>query len=263
MRIPIIIAVLALAACSRAPDAAKTEEAPAATQQATAPAVQQAAIDPQATAALERMSAYLRTLENFQVQADTTTDEVAVDNGQKLQFTGESVYRVRRPNAFFVETRSDRRHRQFYYDGANFTVYSPRMKLYAQAPAPATIAETVALLEDRYDIELPLTDLFYWGTRQADLSNMTAASHVGFARINGADTDQYAFRQGAVDWQIWIERGDRPLPRRLVITSREEDGQPQFSSDLTWTLNPRFNASTFAFSPPAGSHQIQFASNEG
>ena len=226
MRTSVAVLILTLVACSPAPEKAKTAEAPA-QQPAPAQVAPSSSVDPEATAALERMGAYLRTLTAFEVRADTTIDEVDADNGQKLQFGGATTYRVRRPNAFYVETVTDRRHRQFYYDGSQFTVYSPRMKLYAQAAAPATIAETIALLEERYDINLPLTDLFYWGTPQADLSNMTAASHVGFARINGADCDQYAFRQGAVDWQIWIQRGDRPLPRKLVITSREEQGQPQ------------------------------------
>ena len=57
--------------------------------------------------------------------------------------------------------------------------------------------------------------------------------------MGGADTDHYAFRQGDVDWQIWIERGERPLPRKLVITTREEVGQPQYSAELTWNLNPQ------------------------
>lgn len=260
MRLPILIAAVLAAACSRAPQTSEQAKAPTQQQQqAAAPA---SAVDPAAMAALDRMGAYLRTLENFEVRADTTLDEVDADTGQKLQFEGNTLYRVARPHAFFVETNTDRRHRQFYYDGTKFTIYSPRMGFYAQAPAPGTIAETVALVEDRYDIDMPLKDLFYWGTPEVDNSNITSAQHIGFARIDGADTDQYAFRQDPVDWQIWIQRGDRPLPRKLVITSREEEGQPQFASELSWNVNPRFTNATFAFSPPAQARQIRFASTE-
>src|SRR5262245_12778219 len=107
MRIPLLIAVLALAA-SCSPPQQKAAEQPAqapAQQQATAPVQQAAAVDPQAIAALEHMSGYLRTLQNFEVRANTTTDEVAVDNGQKLQFSGSNLYRVARPHAFFIETQ--------------------------------------------------------------------------------------------------------------------------------------------------------------
>ena len=263
MRFPFIIAIVALAAgCSPPAQAPREAGAPAQpqAQQQAAPAVP--AVDPAAIVALERMSAYLRTLQNFEVRATTLIDEVDADTGQKLQFEGQTTYRVARPHAFFIDTRTDRRHRQFYYDGSEFTIYSPRMNLYAQAPAPGTIAEAVAVMENQYNIDLPLKDLFYWGTAQADTSNITSAQHIGFATVDGVETDQFAFRQGAVDWQIWIERGDRPMPRRLVITSREEEGQPQFSSDLTWNANPRFSNATFAFSPPAQARQIRFASAE-
>lgn len=259
MRLPLLIAAAALAAaCSR--QAPETTETPA--TQAQQQAVATPAVDPAAMAALDRMGAYLRTLQAFEVRAHTSLDEVDAETGQKLQFEGNTVYRVRRPNAFFVEANTDRRHRQFFYDGDTFTIYSPRMGFYAQAPAPGTIAETLALAEDRYDIEMPLKDLFYWGTPQVDNSNIVSAQHIGLARIDGADTDQYAFRQGAVDWQIWIQRGERPLPRKLLITSREEEGQPQFASELSWNVNPRFSNATFAFSPPSQARQIRFASTE-
>lgn len=258
MRFVVLLASCALAAaCSREPQTA--EKQPGAT-----PAAETAAsIEPEAIAAVNRMGAYLRTLDDFEVQAETTVDEVAADNGQKLQFSGSTRYRVRPPNAFQVQTRTDRRHRDFYYNGNEFTVYSPRMQFYATAPAPATITETLNVLEERYDIEMPLRDLFTWGTAQGpDVSNIAAADHVGFARMGGVDTDQYAFRQGAVDWQIWIERGERPLPRKVVITSREEEGQPQYSAELAWNLSPRFSASTFAFAPPAEARRIQIAAAE-
>jgi hypothetical protein len=85
------------------------------------------------------------------------------------------------------------------------------------------------------------------------------ASHIGFARINGQNTDQYAFRQGDIDWQIWIARGDRPLPLKVIITTRSDPAQPQFTSVLSWNLNPRFSNATFAFNPPRDAHEIRIA----
>jgi hypothetical protein len=258
MRLVVLLAACALAAaCSRQPQTAEKQQPAAAPAAAEAPPMEQDAI-----AAVSRMATYLRTLQDFEIRANTTIDEVAADNGQKLQFGGTTLYRVHRPNSFLVQTRTDRRHRDFYYNGSEFTVYSPRMKFYATAPAPATIIETVNLLEERYDIQLPLTNLFTWGTEQGpDLTNITSADHIGYARINGADTDQYAFRQGAYDWQIWIERGERPLPRKFVITTREEEGQPQYVAELSWNLHPHFTASTFTYRPAADARRIQFAAN--
>jgi hypothetical protein len=259
MRLTACIAVAALAAIFAAPLRAAAQDLAPAQAPSAAPTP---AVDPEALAALERMGADLRTLQTFEVRTATTMDMVAEDNGQRLTFSGAGLYRVQRPNAFYVEQTTDRRQRRYYYDGSTFTVYAPRMHYYAQVDAPATIAETVEFAEERYNVLLPLSDLFYWGTPEADTSDITSAQHIGFARIGDDVCDQYAFRQGEIDWQIWIQRGDRALPRKVVITSREIDGQPQFSSELTWTLNPRFDPAVFRFAPDAEARRIQIASTE-
>jgi hypothetical protein len=248
--------LLCASACSRPP--APAEQPAADGSQTAAPeAVDQAALD-----ALTRMGAYLRTLERFQIQANTTIDEVA-DNGQKLQFAGTVLYKVRRPDGLFVETRTDRRVRQITYDGHTFTLYAPRQNFYAQVATTGTIAELATRLSDRFDIHLPLVDLFYWGTEQADTNAITSASVIGFARINGVDCDQYAFRQEGVDWQVWIERGDRPLPRKLVVTTRDDDANPQYAAELNWTLNSNFPDATFAFTPPRDARLIRINTSDG
>jgi hypothetical protein len=44
---------------------------------------------------------------------------------------------------------------------------------------------------------------------------------------------------GGVDFQVWIAQGDEPLPRRIVITYKDENGQPQFWADFSnWNLAP-------------------------
>lgn len=225
--------------------------------------VQQAGqkVDPAVITALNRMSDYLGTLKTIEVNAKTSIDEVLIDTGQKVQFAGEGLYKIRRPNAFFVETKTDRRHRQFYFDGKTFTIYSPRLKVYAQRPAPATIPEMVDQMETRYGIQVPLADLFHWGSDRETPADFEYASRIGYARIAGQDCDQYAMRQGSLDWQVWIARGDRPLPLKVVITSYEEVGQPQFTSELGWKVNPRFDEKVFAFRSPKDTHPIQLAAN--
>jgi hypothetical protein len=220
------------------------------------------AVDPAATQALARMSEYLRTLRTFEVRARTTMDDVLIDTEQKIQFAGDGIYRIRRPNAFYLESNTDRRQRRFYYDGTTFTIYSPRMNVYAQRPAPATIREMVTEMEERYQIPVPLADLFYWGAEGEPAESFELASNIGFARINGQDADHYAFRRGDIDWQIWIARGDRPLPLKVVITTRSDPAQPQFTSELTWNTNASFSPATFAFNAPDGVHEIQIAEAE-
>lgn len=256
MRFPVAALILALAAaCS--PSEQKAAEQPKTETPASA---EQPPVDPAAIQALETMGAYLRTLQSFEVRAETTRDFVLEDTEQKVQFAGDGVYRIRRPNAFYLEANTDRRHQQYYYDGTTFTVFSPRMHAYAQRPAPATIREMVDEMRDRYGMEVPLADLFYWGTESVE--DVQLASVIGFARINDQPAGHYAFRQGDVDWQIWIADGDRPLPLKVVVTTRDDPAQPQFTSVLTWNLSPRFSDATFAFRAPNDAHQIRIAEQD-
>jgi len=247
-----IIAICAAAPCLAGGQNESRGDVPSSAVAATAtPAVQ-----PEAVAALEKMSAHLRSLKSFGLHADTTIDLVTQDD-QKLQFPGTIDYKVRTPDGLYIAMKTDRKEREVWYDGKTLTIYGPRNKLYAQTPAPPTIAALLGLAEDKYGIELPLADLFLWGTPKAPVSSLRSAAYVGPARINGSVTDQYAFRQDGVDWQIWIEAGDKPLPRRMVITTTDDPAQPQFSSTLTWNTSAAVRDADFAFAPPKDAHRIE------
>ncbi len=240
---------LVLAALLLGPVAAGQAQQPAAGT-AAAPAVEPAALD-----ALDRMGAYLRTLNSFEIRSGATTDEV-LESGQKLQFASTVHLRVRRPDRLWVEVASDRKTREFFYDGKTFTLWGPRNKLYASFPAPATLLELVGRAEDRYGIVLPLADLFRWGTEPTRREAIQGALHVGPALLGGIPCDHFAFRQEGVDWQVWIQKGDSPLPRKLVITTTGEEAQPQYTSELDWNLAPALNDKMFTFEPPPGSSRI-------
>ncbi len=213
------------------------------------------AVEPAALEALDKMGVYLRTLNSFEVRSDSTIDEV-LESGQKLQFANAIHLRVRRPDRLWAEVASDRKTRQFFYDGKTFTLWGPHNKLYASFPAPATLRELVERLETRYGVVLPLADLFRWGTDPTRREAITEALYVGPARIAGDPCDQFAFRQEGVDWQVWIQKGDSPLPRKLVITTTGEASQPQYISVLDWNLAPALNDKMFTFEPPPDSYRI-------
>jgi hypothetical protein len=232
--------------------------------QQPAPALQAAPvtdIDVKAIDALKAMGAYLRTLKTFALRSETTTDEV-LDNGQKVQFGGTVDYLVRKPNAMRAEVVSDRKRRQYFYDGKTVTVYGPANRYYASTAAPPTITELLQFLDQKYDLDLPLADLFLWGTDKDGLDDIKSAINIGPSRIGGVDTDHYVFRQADVDWQIWIERGKTPLPRKLLITTTSEPTQPQYVAVLKWDLNPKLDNKSFTFVPPKGAQKIVLATAE-
>ena len=115
--------------------------------------------------ALQKMGEFLRNQQTFAVQA-RDDDRRRAASGQKVQFGGTVDLKVRRPDRMRMDIAGDRRNERLYYDGKTFTVFGERVGYYATFPAPATLAELKEVLEKRYAIDLPLADLFYWGTER-------------------------------------------------------------------------------------------------
>ena len=230
--------------------------APAAAQMGAAPAAE-VAVEPAAIAALEQMGAYLRTLKAYQVEAATSREEV-LESGLKAQFANVTTILVRMPDRLFAETVGDRQQRQYYYNGKEFTLYARRLTYYATVAAPATVKELATTVDDKYGIEIPLVDLLLWGADGASSAGITAAVDLGASAIDGVTCTHYAFRQEGLDWQIWIQKGDFPLPKRLVLTTTTDEARPQFTANYTWNLAPSFNDDAFTFDPPADAKRIVF-----
>lgn len=216
----------------------------------------QGQVEPQAVQALVKMSAYLRTLQNFQIGMQTQRDDVD-EYGQLITLDGQANYKVRRPNGLAIDLASPSLTRQYVYDGKTVTVFDPTTGYFAKFAAPPTIHETLALAEEKYGVELPLADLFTWSEGDDRAKALTSAHFIGQVQVGGQTANHYAFRQPGVDWQIWIADGDKPAPLRVVIVASDDPVRPQFQADLAWDTAPQFADNAFAFTPPANARQIQ------
>jgi hypothetical protein len=226
--------------------------------QTATPATVTPAIEPEAMAALNSMGAYLRTLKAFQVRAATTTEDV-LDDGEKVQYAAVTDLLAQAPNRLRVEVVSDRQERMYFYDGKTFTLFAQRVGYYATVPAPPTTVELVDRLDEKYGIEVPLVDLFRWGGPRASAADIKSAADIGPSVVEGTTCEHYAFRQPGLDWQIWIQQGDYPLPRKLVLTTLTDEARPQHTAVYTWNATPSFNDAAFTFDPPSDAQKIVLA----
>jgi len=221
-------------------------------------AQQPPAVEPGAMAALQGMGTYLRTLKSFQVEV-LTTDEDVLDDGQKIQYSGITTILARMPNGLRAEVANDRHERMYLYDGKSFTLFAKRLNYYATVPAPPTIGELASTLDEKYDVTVPIVDLFRWGGASWSPEGIKGAMDVGASVVLGTTCEQYAFRQDDIDWQIWIQKGDYPLPRKLVITTKTDEARPQHTAVYVWNLAPSFNDAAFVFDPPEGAGKVVLA----
>jgi hypothetical protein len=215
------------------------------------------AVDPDAVEAVKKMGAYLRTLKVFQVHGDITHDDV-LEDGLIIQSNSKVDMLALKPDRMRVEVVSDEKHRLYLYDGKTFTAWGMLTNYYATVSAPPTIPELFQQVQEKYDIDLPFIDLFKWGTNEDDINKIKTAIDAGPTTVEGVTCEQYVFHQEGVDWQIWIQLGDYPLPRRLVITTLTDEARPQHTMTLAWNLAPSFNDAAFVFDPPPDAKRILF-----
>jgi hypothetical protein len=228
------------------------ETAPA----AASPPTPAPAISPEAQAVLDRMTTFLKAQKAFTIDSQSTRDDV-VAFGYKLQDNEHATMTAQLSDKLRVEVSGDDRNRVFVYDGAKFTMYSPDDEVYTSVKAPNTIGKLVDRLLGA-GIEMPLIDMLY-SIHQGSLTEAVRTGIlVGDSNIDGADCDHLVFRQANIDWQLWVEKGDKPLPRKLVITTRYEVGDPQYQVTMRWNLKPKIDAKTFVFTPPKGVKEIPF-----
>jgi hypothetical protein len=227
------------------------------------PIVTEGVIEDEAVQAVKDMSNYLTSLNTIGITSQASLD-VVTNDGQRIQLDGTTTYKVRKPG-FVIDYVNDQKSRRFIYDGKSFTVYSPLLGFYATAPAPGSNREVLDTIYEKFGIALPLEDLFRWGdgTNADRIQALKSAYEVGSATIDGIPTDHFAFRETDVDWEVWIQKGDQPLPRKVVIVDRTDPTHPTFTARLSWQVNPAFTDADFTFVPDANAKKIQLATFKG
>ena len=181
-------------------------------------------------------------------QVSVTTTEVrdiVRASGAKRQVSQTGVYTVRRPDRFYVRMTGGRE-LETWYNGKNLTIASHPEKVFAQAPMPETIDRTLDVLAERYDMALPMGDLFYGSAAKALLSDTTTGGYVGRENVGDTPCDHLAFQDKGVDWEIWLPTQGERLPRRLKVVQKGRTGQPMVDLTFTeWNLAPQMTDATF------------------
>ena len=140
----------------------------------------------------------------------------------------------------------------FVYDGKQVLLYNLDKPCYALVDAPATLDATFDMLADDYDLVIPVADLLSSDPYHALIDQVTSAQDLGIGYVNDIKCHHLAFRQDAIDWQIWIDQGDVPMPRKIVITYKQLPQSPEFTAVLSnWNLTTQPAADAFTITPPA------------
>jgi hypothetical protein len=213
----------------------------------------------QAMKAIERMSQFLGRAKQFSVAVDIAYD-VVQDWGQKIEFGETRTVTVRRPDRLRAEvTDRDGSVSGLIFDGSQIAAFDVKQKVYATAPQPGTLDRAVAHFVDDLGMDLPLAGLLRERMAKEVETWAREVRYVEASTIAGTPCDHVAVRGDWEDVQVWIARGDRPLPQRIVITYTRAEASPQFSAQFReWNLETVVPDSAFTFVPPEGAAWIPF-----
>jgi hypothetical protein len=206
------------------------------------------------------MAGFLAGLDRFGVSVRGGFDVVQED-GQKVQFLEKRQVTLERPDRFRAEeTRSDGHNSSLVFDGTQMTVWNAGLGVFARAEQPGTIDDAILYFVRDLEMRLPLAPLFTTRLPEEFERRLSFVDLVETTYVFEKPAQHIVGRTAIVDFQIWIADGPQPWPQRLVITYREEPGQPQYWAEFSgWTAKPRIEKDHFAFEPPDGARQIAFA----
>jgi hypothetical protein len=215
-------------------------------------------IEPQAKVILNRMTEFMDTLQQFTFHAENTEDRL-LSSGQKIQFAWAVDMAIRRPNRFRAYVKGDEKDQQLFYNGRTITLWKPHLDYYGILAAPPSIEEALDFASESFELHAPLADFIRQDSFDPLPPVIYSAVYVGQQLVHGISCHHLAFRQDDLDWQIWIEDSETPLPRKVIITQKFVTGAPQFTALLLeWNLAPQLPDRHFTFSPPKNAKKIEF-----
>ena len=260
---PLVVAFAALgltaAACGRggAPAAPPPEPPPPPIEAELAPGSR--LIEPRAQELVRQMSDRLVRATALAIEAEEVHDEVPVD-APRQQLAAVRRVAMRRPDRLVGDASGDALNRSFWYDGQTFSALDREQNVWASGQVPPTIDAALDWVFEQTGTVIPLADFLYADVYDRLMGSVQRGVYVGIHEAAGVPCHHLSFEQATIDWQIWIDAGREPLPRKLVITYKTEDEVPQYSVTIRkWNLDATVPEALFRFTPPDGARRIEIA----
>ena len=207
---------------------------------------------------LKSMSDYMAGQKNLSVRYDADIEVITPDL-QKIQFTASGDVLVDRQGGLRATRTGGYADAELVFDGKTMTVHNRPGKIFTRIEAPGSVDEMIQGLRSEHGVDIPGADLLLSGSFDQLTDDVMDAKHVGMGVVDGVECEHLAFRNHDTDWQLWVETGARPVPRKYVITSKTVAQAPQYTlriKELRTDVIP--DAGAFVFKAPDGAKQVAF-----
>lgn len=208
---------------------------------------------------LLRMANFLAQMKQFSVVLDSGYD-VVQESGQKIEFGERRALTVVRPDRLRVDVkRSDGQEFSTVFDGKALTAYSPKKNYYAVSEHPGDIDGAILHFVRDLRMRLPLAMMWVTTLPRELERRVVSTDIVETSPLWDVPCTHVAAELEDVDFQIWIPSEGDPLPRKVIITYKHEEGEPQYWAKFSeWNLSANPPDSLFALDIPKDAGRIQF-----
>ncbi|MEQ9617803.1 MAG: DUF2092 domain-containing protein [Deltaproteobacteria bacterium] len=220
-------------------------------------------IDPKAESLLQEMSYFMGSKYQYTFKAEIMYD-VVLESGQKVQYDASETVYLKKPDKFYVQYISDLGGYKIWYDTGKVTLLEVPANDFSLATLPQSVDQALDKLYEQYGFAPALSEFLFINTFKTMTKNVVSAENFGPSKVFGVKCQHLYFVEKDIDWQIWIEDGKRPIPRKLVITYKNLPESPQFIAILKdWIFDK--SITNFAFKPeiPNVNKRVEFSEITG
>jgi hypothetical protein len=214
-------------------------------------------VDARADELVRLMSGRLARATAFSLEAEEVYDEVP-EQSPRRQLTARRRVSARRPDHFAGDVSGDALNRAFWYDGKTFSALEKEQNVWTSGSVPPTIDEALDWIFDKTGTVIPLADFVYADPYSRLMGSVERGVYLGIHEAAGVPCYHLSFEQATIDWQLWIDAGEEPLPRKLVIAYKTEDEVPQYEVTIRkWDFETKVPDELFRFEPPEGARRVE------
>jgi hypothetical protein len=214
--------------------------------------------EPDPVVVMQQMCDYLKSLKQFSFRTEVADDKVYY-GGKKLQYGIDMETFVRRPDRLRVNAEGDLVNKQFFFNGKTITLYDKADNVYGTMEVPPNIEGALDKAHKDFGLRVALTDLASPLLWEHVSKGIEHSLYAGRHKVRGVPCHHLAFDRGDVHLQVWVDAGDKPLPRKVVLIQKKLEGSPQWAAYLSdWNTSTPLEDGLFNYVAPPGVKKIKF-----
>ncbi|MFB3787283.1 MAG: DUF2092 domain-containing protein [bacterium] len=233
------------------------------------------AMDPKVDEVVKQLSSFLAGLKNYSVNVDITV--LVEAQGMKQEMVTKQSLALQRPDKMAMVLKDGMMGGTVVSDGKNLYRYIPMLQAYTVEDAPESI-DALSSVEPGGGMGMAMgafnTAFIEFLVKndpyESFFKEMKGGQYVGEEDLEGTATHRVRLNQEEMSVDLWIDKGDKPLVRKLVpdmskIFERLGGAAAGMMKDMKmsmgitladWKTNTELPADTFVFTPPEGAKKV-------